>query len=205
MEKEIHEQPTAIGETLGRYLDPATGHVGLPGLDVDLAGTPRVTLIACGTAHYAALVGKHWLERLARLPVEVDVASEFRYRDAPMPEGGVAVFVSQSGETADTLAALRDARRRGQTIVTVTNTETSTMARESDVVLATTPAPRSASRRPRPSPANSPSLLSSPSPRPGRAAPGRTKSSGAPPRRWPPCDPGVARAAHGRPGAGHRP
>ncbi len=137
MEKEIHEQPTAIGETLGRYLDPATGHVGLPGLDVDLAGTPRVTLIACGTAHYAALVGKHWLERLARLPVEVDVASEFRYRDAPMPEGGVAVFVSQSGETADTLAALRDARRRGQAIVTVTNTETSTMARESDVVLAT--------------------------------------------------------------------
>ena len=137
MAKEIHEQPTAIGETLGRYLDPETGDVGLPGPGFDLAGTPRVTLVACGTAYYAALIGKYWLERLARLPAEADVASEFRYRDAPMPEGGVAVFVSQSGETADTLAALRHARRRGQTIVTITNTETGAMARESDVVLPT--------------------------------------------------------------------
>ncbi|MBC6439354.1 MAG: glutamine--fructose-6-phosphate transaminase (isomerizing) [Rhodospirillales bacterium] len=137
MEKEIHEQPTAIGETLGRYLDPATGDVTLPDLDVDLTTVPRVTLIACGTAFYAALIGKYWLEQLARLPVEVDVASEFRYRNAPMPEGGVAMFVSQSGETADTLAALRYAREQGQVIVTITNTETSTMARESDVVLPT--------------------------------------------------------------------
>ena len=137
MEKEIHEQPTAVGETLARYLDPVSNDVHLPGLEVDLASVPRMTLIACGTGFYAALVGKYWLEQVARMPVEVDVASEFRYRNAPMPEGGVAVFLSQSGETADTLAALRYAREQGQTIVTITNTESSSMARESDVVLPT--------------------------------------------------------------------
>jgi glucosamine--fructose-6-phosphate aminotransferase (isomerizing) len=137
MEKEIHEQPTAVGETLARYLDPVSNDVHLPGLEVDLATVPRMTLIACGTGFYAALVGKYWLEQVARMPVEVDVASEFRYRNAPMPEGGVAVFLSQSGETADTLAALRYAREQGQTIVTITNTESSSMARESDVVLPT--------------------------------------------------------------------
>ena len=137
MEKEIHEQPTAVGETLARYLDPVSNDVHLPGLEVDLATVPKVTLIACGTAFLAASVGKYWLEQVARLPAEVDVASEFRYRNAPMPEGGLAVFVSQSGETADTLAALHYAREQGQTIVTITNTETSSMARESDVVLPT--------------------------------------------------------------------
>ncbi|MBN35624.1 MAG: glutamine--fructose-6-phosphate transaminase (isomerizing) [Rhodospirillaceae bacterium] len=137
MKKEIHEQPTAVAETMARYLDPVFEEVTLPGLDVDFAKVPRVTLIACGTAYYSGLIGKYWLEQVARLPAEADVASEFRYRHAPMPEGGVAVFVSQSGETADTLAALHYARSQGQTIVTITNTETSTMARESDVVLPT--------------------------------------------------------------------
>ena len=137
MEKEIYEQPTAVGETLARYLDPVAREVRLPGLDVDLAAVPRITLVACGTAYYAALVGKYWLEQVGRMPVEVDVASEFRYRNAPMPAGGIAIFVSQSGETADTLAALHYARSQGQTIVTITNTETSTMARASDVVLPT--------------------------------------------------------------------
>ncbi|MDA0951614.1 MAG: glutamine--fructose-6-phosphate transaminase (isomerizing) [Proteobacteria bacterium] len=137
MEKEIYEQPTAVGETLARYLDPVAREVRLPGLDVDLAAVPRITLVACGTAYYAALVGKYWLEQVGRMPVEVDVASEFRYRNAPMPAGGIAIFVSQSGETADTLAALHYARSQSQTIVTITNTETSTMARASDVVLPT--------------------------------------------------------------------
>jgi len=137
MEKEIYEQPTAVGETLARYLDPVAREVRLPGLQVDLAAVPRITLVACGTAYYAALIGKYWLEQVGRMPVEVDVASEFRYRNAPMPEGGMAIFVSQSGETADTMAALNYARSQGQTIVTITNTETSTMARASDVVLPT--------------------------------------------------------------------
>ncbi len=137
MEKEIHEQPTAVGETLGRYLDPETSTIGLPGLDIDLGAVPRMTLIACGTAYYAALIGRYWLEGVARLPADADIASEFRYRRAPMAEGGVAVFVSQSGETADTVAALRYARGLGQTIVVITNTETSTAAREADFVLPT--------------------------------------------------------------------
>ena len=137
MEKEIYEQPTAVGETLARYLDPVEREVRLPGLDLDLAAVPRITLVACGTAFYAALIGKYWLEQVGRMPAEVDVASEFRYRNAPMPRGGMAVFVSQSGETADTLAALHYAREQGQTTVTITNTVTSTMARASDVVLPT--------------------------------------------------------------------
>ena len=137
MEKEIHEQPTAVGETLGRYLDPETSTIDLPGLDIDLGAVPRMTLIACGTAYYAALIGRYWLEGIARLPADADIASEFRYRRAPMAEGGLAVFVSQSGETADTLAALRYARGLGQTIVVITNTETSTAAREADFVLPT--------------------------------------------------------------------
>ena len=138
MEKEIHEQPTAVGETLARYLDPVQGDVRLPmGLEERLARAERVALVACGTAFYAALIGRYWLERLARLPAWADIASEFRYCDAPLAEGGTAFFVSQSGETADTLEALRHARRQGQTVVAVTNTETSTMAREADIVLPT--------------------------------------------------------------------
>ena len=137
MHKEIHEQPVAVSEILGRYRDPTGSDVVLPGLDLDLAAVPRLSLIACGTAYYAALTGKYLIETIARLPVEADMASEFRYRRPPMPAGGAAVFVSQSGETADTLAALRYAREQDQAIIAITNTETSTMARESETVLPT--------------------------------------------------------------------
>jgi len=137
MLKEIYEQPSVIGDTLSSHIDPHTRTVALPDLPFDLAAVPRVTAIACGTAYYAAMVAKYWLETVARLPVELDIASEFRYREAPMPEGGVALFVSQSGETADTLAALRYARSQGQHIVSVVNVPESSIARESDVVLPT--------------------------------------------------------------------
>ncbi len=135
MEKEIHEQPVAVGETLGGYLDPEAGSITIPG--ATLGCVERMTLIACGTAYYAALIGKYWLERLARLPADAEIASEFRYRQAPMVEDSLGVFISQSGETADTLAALRYARGLGRTVLAVTNTETSTAAREADLVLAT--------------------------------------------------------------------
>ena len=141
MAKEIHEQPEAVGTTLHAYYDALNDTASFPGLAVDLATVPKMTLVACGTASIAALTAKYWLEGLARVPVEVDVASEFRYRRAPMPEGGMALFISQSGETADTLAALRYAREQGQYIVTLTNTATSTMARESDHVLLTRAGP----------------------------------------------------------------
>jgi glutamine---fructose-6-phosphate transaminase (isomerizing) len=141
MAKEIHEQPEAVGATLHAYYDALNDTADFPGLDIDLATVPKMTLVACGTASLAALTAKYWLEGLARVPVEVDVASEFRYRQAPMPEGGMALFISQSGETADTLAALRYARSQGQYIVTLTNTATSTMARESDHVLLTRAGP----------------------------------------------------------------
>ncbi|MGQ0676246.1 MAG: glutamine--fructose-6-phosphate transaminase (isomerizing), partial [Rhodospirillales bacterium] len=141
MLKEIYEQPQAIGDTLTQLVNPALRRVVLPDLGIDFAQVPRVTMIACGTASYAALVAKYWFERIARLPVEVDVASEFRYREAPMPSGGVALFVSQSGETADTLAALRYAKAQGQRVLSVVNVPTSTIARESDVVLPTVAGP----------------------------------------------------------------
>ena len=138
MAKEIHEQPTAVGETLARYLDPVQGDLRLPPeLEARLAASQRVALVACGTAFYAARIGAWWLERLARLPAWADIASEFRYRDAPLPEDGAAFFVSQSGETADTLSALRHAQSQGQTAIAITNTATSTMAREADIVLPT--------------------------------------------------------------------
>ena len=141
MAKEIHEQPEAVGQTLHAYYDALNDTAEFAGMDIDLAMVPKLTLIACGTASFAALTAKYWLEGLARVPVEVDVASEFRYRQAPMPEGGMALFISQSGETADTLAALRYARAQGQYVVTLTNTATSTMARESDHVLLTRAGP----------------------------------------------------------------
>ncbi len=141
MAKEIHEQPEVISHTLANYLDMATGRVNLPDLGVDLSKISRVTISACGTAYYAGLVGKYWIERYARLPVEIDVASELRYREAPLPEGGLALFVSQSGETADTLATLRYARANGQRIASVVNVRTSTIARESDAVLPTLAGP----------------------------------------------------------------
>ncbi|MEM7124215.1 MAG: glutamine--fructose-6-phosphate transaminase (isomerizing) [Pseudomonadota bacterium] len=141
MAKEIHEQPEVVGQTLHAYYDALNDRAEFPGLDIDLFEVPKITLVACGTASLAALTAKYWLESLARIPVEVDVASEFRYRQAPMPKGGMALFVSQSGETADTLAALRYAREQDQYIVTLTNTPTSTMARESDHVLLTRAGP----------------------------------------------------------------
>ncbi|MCZ6455385.1 MAG: glutamine--fructose-6-phosphate transaminase (isomerizing) [Alphaproteobacteria bacterium] len=141
MQKEIFEQPAVVGDTLQSFINAATREVTLPPLPFDLATVPRITVVACGTACYAGWVAKYWLERVARIPVEIDVASEFRYREAPLPEGGVALFVSQSGETADTLAALRHCRKLGQHVVSVVNVSESSIARESDVVLRTLAGP----------------------------------------------------------------
>jgi glucosamine--fructose-6-phosphate aminotransferase (isomerizing) len=137
MLKEIHEQPTVIGDTLHTVLNPATRSITMPAMSCDFAIVPRITISACGTAYYAGLVAKYWFEQFARIPVEIDVASEFRYREAPMPEGGVAIFVSQSGETMDTLSALRYAKSQGQYIISVVNVPESSIARESDTVLQT--------------------------------------------------------------------
>ncbi len=139
MAKEIHEQPEVIAHTLTHYLDPAGPNVRLadPNLAKAFASASRLTISACGTAYYAGLVGKYWFEKLARLPVEIDVASELRYRDPVYPKDGLALFVSQSGETADTLAALRDAKARGQTTLAIVNVPESSIAREADVVLPT--------------------------------------------------------------------
>ena len=141
MLKEIHEQPEVISHTLGNYIDMAAGAVKFPALGIDLAGVSRVTISACGTAYYAGLVAKYWIERFARVPVEIDIASEFRYREVPLQPGGLAVFVSQSGETADTLEALRYCKRNGQIIAAVVNVRTSTIAREADTVLPTLAGP----------------------------------------------------------------
>ncbi len=141
MEKELHEHPSVIGETLRKLVDPVARAVALPALGFDLAVVPRVNMTACGSAYYAGLVGRYWLESLAGIPVDADVASEFRYRDPPMEPGGLGLLVSQSGETADTLAALRLMRARGQHILSVLNVAESSMARESDVVLETVAGP----------------------------------------------------------------
>ena len=141
MAKEIHEQPEVISHTLSHYLDLATGGISFPDLGIDLAKVTRVTLSACGTAYYAGLVGKYWIERYARIPVEIDVASEMRYREPPLVEGGLALFVSQSGETADTLATLRYCKAGGQHIAAIVNVRTSTIARESHAVLPTLAGP----------------------------------------------------------------
>jgi glucosamine--fructose-6-phosphate aminotransferase (isomerizing) len=142
MAKEIHEQPEVVSHTLARYLDMATERVRLPAdLPFDFRNLERVSMSACGTAYYAGLAAKYWFERFARLPVEIDVASEFRYREAPMSPGGLAIFVSQSGETADTLATLRYAKEQKQHVVAVVNVPTSTIARESDVIMPTLAGP----------------------------------------------------------------
>ncbi len=142
MAKEIHEQPEVVGHTLAHYLDMANGRVLLPGgLPFDWKKLNRLTISACGTAYYAGLVGKYWFERFARLPVEIDVASEMRYREAPMDAGNLAIFVSQSGETADTLATLRYAKQQGQHVISVVNVPTSTIARESAAVMPTLAGP----------------------------------------------------------------
>ncbi|HET9370971.1 MAG TPA: glutamine--fructose-6-phosphate transaminase (isomerizing), partial [Vicinamibacterales bacterium] len=141
MQKEIFEQPAVIGDTMHAMLNPAERTITLPKLPIDLATVPRVSISACGTAYYAGLVGKYWIERLARVPVEIDVASEFRYRNMPMVDGGLAIFISQSGETMDTLSALRYARDQKQHIVSVVNVPESTIARESHGVLRTLAGP----------------------------------------------------------------
>ena len=142
MAKEIHEQPDVVGHTLAHYIEMATETVSMPvKLPFDWAKIERVSMTACGTASYAAHVAKYWFERFARLPVEIDVASEFRYREAPLRKGDLAVFISQSGETADTLAALRYAKEQGQHTVSIVNVTTSTIARESAVVLPTLAGP----------------------------------------------------------------
>jgi glucosamine--fructose-6-phosphate aminotransferase (isomerizing) len=137
MKKEIFEQPAVIGDTLTALVNPATHRIVLPVLPFDLAAVPKITILACGTAYHAALIAKYWIEQLARAPVEVDVASEFRYRAAAMPEGGLTILVSQSGETADTLASLRYAKSQGQHLLGIVNQPESTIARESDIVLGT--------------------------------------------------------------------
>lgn len=141
MLKEIHEQPAVIGDTLHSYLDPATRSVRLPVLPLDWSKVSRVTMTACGTAFYACMIAKYWFERLARLPVEIEVASEFRYREPPLPEGGVCIAVSQSGETIDTLEALRYAQSQKQTLLSVVNVPESAIARLSHVVLPTLAGP----------------------------------------------------------------
>jgi glucosamine--fructose-6-phosphate aminotransferase (isomerizing) len=141
MQKEIFEQPEVIGDTLHALINPATRTVHLPELPFALKELERVTLIACGTAYHACIVAKYWLERIARISVEIDIASEFRYRAPAMPTGGAAIFVSQSGETADTLAALRYAKAQGQKIIAVVNQPESSVAREADVVLPTLAGP----------------------------------------------------------------
>jgi glucosamine--fructose-6-phosphate aminotransferase (isomerizing) len=142
MAKEIHEQPEVVGHTLAHYLDMAAEQVVLPvPLTFDPQAIKRLSISACGTAFYAALTARYWFERFARLPVEVDIASEFRYREVPLEPGGLAIFVSQSGETADTLATLRYAREHQQHVMAVVNVPTSTMARESDMVMPTLAGP----------------------------------------------------------------
>ncbi|MSO76020.1 MAG: glutamine--fructose-6-phosphate transaminase (isomerizing) [Alphaproteobacteria bacterium] len=141
MLKEIYEQPTVIGDTLRALFNPATRSVEMPPLPVDLADLPRLAISACGTAFLAGMVARYWMERIARLPVDIDVASEFRYREAPMPPGGAALFISQSGETLDTLWALRYARAQKQTILSICNVPESAIARESDGTLLTLAGP----------------------------------------------------------------
>ncbi|MCW5680136.1 MAG: glutamine--fructose-6-phosphate transaminase (isomerizing) [Xanthobacteraceae bacterium] len=141
MAKEIHEQPEVVGHTLANYIDMAKEEVRLPELPFDFRKLERITISACGTAFYAGQVAKYWFERFARIAVDVDIASEFRYRDAPLAKNGLAIFVSQSGETADTLASLRFAKENGQHILSVVNVSTSTIARESDAILPTLAGP----------------------------------------------------------------
>jgi len=142
MLKEIYEQPAVIGDTLNSFINPATGEISLPDDIIEaIDGASRLTLVACGTAFYACMVAKYWFEQIVRIPCEIDIASEFRYREAPMPKDGVCIFVSQSGETLDTLEALRYCKREGQTILSIVNTIESTIERESDLVLHTLAGP----------------------------------------------------------------
>ncbi|MGB3165905.1 MAG: glutamine--fructose-6-phosphate transaminase (isomerizing) [Alteraurantiacibacter sp.] len=137
MQKEIFEQPTVVAQTLRSYLRPGEQRVALPQIDFDISAVERITLVACGTSYYAGMVAKYWFEQFARVPVDIDFASEFRYREPILPDGGLAIFISQSGETADTLAALQHCKAQGQVIAAVVNVPTSSMAREADLLLPT--------------------------------------------------------------------
>lgn len=137
MQKEIFEQPTVVAQTLRSYIRQIENRVALPQIDFDITSINRITIVACGTSYYAGMVAKYWFERFARVPVDIDYASEFRYRDPVLEPGGLALFISQSGETADTLAALRHCKAEGQTIAVVVNVPTSSMAREADLLLPT--------------------------------------------------------------------
>ena len=137
MQKEIFEQPTVVAQTLQSYIRPLEQQVALPQMDFDLRDIKRITIVACGTSYYAGMVAKYWFETFARVPVDLDFASEFRYRDPVLEKGGLALFISQSGETADTLAALRHSKENGQKIAVVVNVPTSSMAREADLLLPT--------------------------------------------------------------------
>ena len=137
MQKEIFEQPTVVAQTLRSYIRQVDQSVALPQFDFDLSSINRVSIVACGTSYYAGMVAKYWFEQFARLPADIDFASEFRYREPVMEPGGLALFISQSGETADTLAALRHCKAHGQTLAVVVNVPTRSMAREADLLLPT--------------------------------------------------------------------
>ena len=141
MEKELHEHPAVIGDTLHRMVNPMTRAVALPALPFDFATLPRITISACGSAFYAGLVGRWWFEGIARLQTDADVASEFRYRTPPLAPGGLGILVSQSGETADTIAALKYMHEQGQLVLSIVNVPESSMARTSDAVLETVAGP----------------------------------------------------------------
>ncbi len=141
MEKEIFEQPAVIGDSLRSVFNPATRTITLQDLPFALEALSRVTIVACGTSFHAGLVARYWIEGLAKLPTDVDIASEFRYRNCSLPKDGLALFISQSGETADTLAALRYAKAQGSMTAVLVNTPESSMAREADVVLTTQAGP----------------------------------------------------------------
>ena len=142
MAKEIHEQPEVVGHTLAHYLDMVAERVALPmELPFDFRALKRISIAACGTAYYAGMVARYWFEQFAHLPVDVDIASEFRYREVPLDSGALSIFISQSGETADTLASLRYAREHGQHVLSVVNVPTSTIARDSDIVMPTLAGP----------------------------------------------------------------
>ncbi len=141
MEKEIHEQPEVISHTLANYLDFSTSRVGAFETPFDFAKIDRLAISACGTAYLAGLIGKYWFERYARLPVDIDIASEFRYREMPLSKESAALFISQSGETADTLASLRYCRSEGLPISAIVNVRESTIARESDGIFPTLAGP----------------------------------------------------------------
>jgi glucosamine--fructose-6-phosphate aminotransferase (isomerizing) len=141
MQKEIFEQPAVIGDTLHALINPVSRAINLPDLPFALGDLGKITTLACGTAHHAGMIAKYWLESIARMPVEADIASEFRYRAPAMPKDGAALVISQSGETADTLAALRYCRGEGQKIIAIVNQPESTIAREADIVLPTLAGP----------------------------------------------------------------